>query len=1367
MEETYKAPANLSAVINDRLELIHSDDNFKSYFGLPADCDGTLLITALMTSPSGDCIDTDSVLNTKHSVQMVKICSVGGVFSLAMLNSAIIDDGSIQIDIAFPESKEDKTLTIPFSYDFATDTLIFSDEYTRIFKRANVIRNFKKSIPLDNVVSRDTIDSLTEFLSPRRGYMFDHGSINIQLRNEFGKYDWYCATVANTFDAEGKPLRSSGFLNAVGASAHAAQSEPGAIEIDAQTGLYTKSVVEALLRKRLKSVTAEYPASLVLIKMDDMAAVNAKLGHLAVDTIISNFAFGLLSLFPDNIIGRIGGIDFLIYFDEKNMEELTDKINKIPEMLGAIISAAELSTPITVSIGVACSDTPIEYTSIMERSDAALCRAKSMGGNNIVFYSDEYESETLYDNALSDDSHKTISDDFIGRMWSKLVGKLYDAKDIRTGIYNAITFLGHTFKVDRITVLTLPSLNNSQNIVVQWRASDKIHDSVDMLMNLTESDIRAHPYDNTNDPNLVYVHDIATTSGKDREVLTSLGIVSHLLCMLKDNGGVMGFVNFEMCNTPRVWVQQEIDLLKMVSKLIEESVKQQHSLQYIGALHKKTKNIIANIASGIYVIDKKNYSILYFNEAMQRINPDIRLDAPCYEVLKGFSAPCPDCVLNELSLKNKNVRSTIKINSFDKPFDIVASEMIWSDNSYAYIINLTEHMESAEEAEYRRMQERLEKKYAFIYSHSCDYIVDIDINSESYSLTKINEKAFCPIKEPFGNYDKMFYEVTEKYAYPDDIKTVVNTSSFFALKKRLSQDVTSRHTEYRIINGDSILWEESSAFYIDDEDKPSVVIAYRDITEEKHLAELAMLDKQRLYLAVSNVYPLVLSVNLTKDLYSILKHDDFFTNTAQSIDGKYSEYLKLVLPRYHEDFRNTLLEFFSPANLIETTKSGRTQVFKEMRRLSDDNKFHWFSVLAIHVENTFDDDILAIILCKNIDAQKESENNLKLALTAAENANSAKSDFLSRMSHEIRTPMNAIIGMTELARNSVESKPTYALECLSKIDLSSHYLLSIINDILDMSRIESNRVIISSDSFNFRDLVSSVDTLIAPQAKAKGLNFEIIEKDISSESYIGDPIRINQVLVNLLSNSLKFTSAGGRITLEIEEKPCTTKGTVLFKFSVIDTGCGMSPEFLKKMYKPFEQEFASNVGKEHGTGLGLSISKNLIGLMGGYIQVESTLGVGTRFDIELELKLSETAVKRKYEAASKSTEYSFNNQLILLAEDNEINSEIAVALLEDKGLRVECAENGRIAVDMFKNSEEGYYNAILMDIMMPIMGGLEASKEIRDLDRPDAKTIPIIAMTANAFSEDITKSYAHGMNDHLAKPIEPKKLYDALQLYLK
>ena len=402
-------------------------------------------------------------------------------------------------------------------------------------------------------------------------------------------------------------------------------------------------------------------------------------------------------------------------------------------------------------------------------------------------------------------------------------------------------------------------------------------------------------------------------------------------------------------------------------------------------------------------------------------------------------------------------------------------------------------------------------------------------------------------------------------------------------------------------------------------------------------------------------------------------------------------------------------------------------------------------------------------------AMKEmEESNKKLkkakditteALQTAENANKAKTDFLSNMSHDIRTPMNAIIGMTSLIRHDAGNKAK-VIEYADKIDISSQHLLGIINDVLDMSKIEAGKTVFKYTDFSILDFITELNAIFHSQIDEKNQTLTIIKENIRHEWVNGDQVHLMQIFSNLVSNAVKYTQEGGKIHFLVEE--CETKSSVYakYRFLVSDNGMGMSADFKKTIFDPFTRAESSVTNKIQGTGLGMAITKNLVEAMGGTIDVESELSQGSCFEVLIDLRIAEDRSVSSAEQAEKDEPAGnvLKGMRFLCAEDNELNAEILMELLKIEGAECTICENGKRVLEAFEQSAPGDYDMILMDVQMPVMNGYEATKAIRRSSHELAKTIPIIAMTANAFSEDIQHSLAAGMNAHVSKPVEMKVL---------
>ena len=387
---------------------------------------------------------------------------------------------------------------------------------------------------------------------------------------------------------------------------------------------------------------------------------------------------------------------------------------------------------------------------------------------------------------------------------------------------------------------------------------------------------------------------------------------------------------------------------------------------------------------------------------------------------------------------------------------------------------------------------------------------------------------------------------------------------------------------------------------------------------------------------------------------------------------------------------------------------------------------------------------------RDITEDKKELEAAKEQLKIAESVSQSKTEFLSSMSHEIRTPMNGIIGMLTLAHGQLRGHS--AENYIIKAEQLSKYLLSVINDILDMSRIEAGKIELESKPFELAALAEKLRNMFQKNVEAKGVAFYVEMKDVDVKYIVGDELRISQILVNFLSNAQKFTEKGEiRVTFRQLQKE---NGKVSLMFRVHDTGKGMDAKFLSRIFKPFEQESQDITKQYGGSGLGMSITDRLVHLMGGEIVIDSMLGKGSDFSIYLTLPIAEVSEIETEQEDETGTDFTFNGCHILMAEDNEINAEIAVSILENEGAKVDVAVNGKDAVEKYAASAPGTYNFILMDIQMPVMNGRDAAKQIRSMDRKDAGEIPIFALSADAFVEDQRLSAMSGMNGHFTKPID-------------
>ena len=614
--------------------------------------------------------------------------------------------------------------------------------------------------------------------------------------------------------------------------------------------------------------------------------------------------------------------------------------------------------------------------------------------------------------------------------------------------------------------------------------------------------------------------------------------------------------------------------------------------------------------------------------------------------------------------------------------------------------------------------------------------------------------------------------------YPDIKKSIEN-------QIRDDED-NMDYVEYRIVRKDgAVRWVDDYGHYTETEAYGGIYYVFiSDITEKKEKAEheirlqQEVSDQQsKMITAMASDYRCVYYVILDTDEGICYRTDHAFEN-ALAVDEhfhfheKFTDYANRFVA---EPYREGFLKFIDTDNIRERLSHELIIAYRYLRTEEGKEKYEMLRMAGVRRPEDRNDHIVHAVGVGFTDIDQEMRETmarneaLRVALQAAEEANKAKTAFLSSMSHEIRTPMNAIIGLNSIAMKDPEtSEKTKGY--LEKIDTSAQHLLSIINDILDMSRIESGNMIIRHEEFSFRKTLDQVNTIITGQCREKDLDYECRLIGKIHDYYIGDDMKLRQIMINILGNAVKFTPRGGKITFTIEET-ARYERKITLRLVFADTGIGMSPEYLPKIFATFSQEDSSSTSRYGSTGLGMPITRSIVELMNGTIEVESEKGVGSVFTVTVTLEQSDRKDNETEEVSLKSTEEKGKPKLkgkrILLAEDVDVNAEIMMMVLTSVEIEGERAENGRIALEKFAAHPCGYYDAILMDMRMPEMDGLEATRAIRKLNRPDAATVPIIALTANAFDEDVQRSMQAGLNAHLSKPVDPDTLYGTLEKLIR
>ena len=446
-------------------------------------------------------------------------------------------------------------------------------------------------------------------------------------------------------------------------------------------------------------------------------------------------------------------------------------------------------------------------------------------------------------------------------------------------------------------------------------------------------------------------------------------------------------------------------------------------------------------------------------------------------------------------------------------------------------------------------------------------------------------------------------------------------------------------------------------------------------------------------------------------------------------------------------------------------RTGNTNYDVTYRAIKKDGTIHWYRAVGHTIRREDGSAEFCYGYIMDINEQKKASDMLEQALEEAKIANTAKTSFLTRISHDIRTPMNGIIGLIDINDKHADDI-AFTSKNREKAKVAANHLLSLINDVLQLSKLEDSSIELAETPFNMLSLLDDIFTITEMRANENGI---VIKRNDANSIYVnpylyGSPLHIRQIYINLLGNSIKYNKKNGSISCDLSAEQ-TDQEHILLKMIIEDTGIGMSKEFQKHLFDPFAREHEEITGKYEGTGLGLAIVKQLIDKMEGSIQVESKVDEGSRFIVKLPFRIaSEEEVKQTEEPEEVG---NIQGKSILLVEDNELNMDISETILTDAGANVTKAVNGKVAVETFQTNEPGTFDIILMDVMMPVMNGYEATRYIRSLDRADAKEIPVIALTANAFAEDVEKSKEAGMNDHLAKPLDIQRMLTLIAKYVK
>ncbi len=916
-----------------------------------------------------------------------------------------------------------------------------------------------------------------------------------------------------------------------------------------------------------------------------------------------------------------------------------------------------------------------------------------------------------------------------GIIYSGFMRELFSENEFFDGISKGLSFLSGHIQFDRATVTLSNTSDKSRRNVVQWCQTGV--ESTEKLL----SEINYDEYDPVRfygPDEILYFDNHSLIVEEFRENLNRLP-VNVAVIPLKISGETVGNVIIESVIAPHCLTAAETEILLCLSGVIAGHMKSEYRKPNNSDSSENAKKILGLIETPLYIVNK-TYDILYTNIS------DIPEGQKCHKMIYGSDYPCENCVLVD------NMESDFSRTSIRDGYDVNVKNIEWS-NDKAYLIIRRQRPDNSSAPEFSMSDDN----YSFIFKENCDYLIDVDIENDGYRFTQVNENVSSGISSPTGKYSILLANLMNSYCRGSKDDNILGILPLPSLREEAAKGEHTITGRIRVLaSGNRTKWRQIS---IHIKDEKSAVIVLKDITRKVEEEIESELLKKHLLAAVDAHYPLIITTNLTKNECSLFSNSNYHIDIKKEYTDL-DEFLAYFVETLHPEDRESYMRKVNRSR-ITTALSGESAVDKlyyETRQKGDDGQYRWIYTRIIRIDDE-NNDVCAVFLIRCIDSEKQKEQILKNALMQSENLSSSKTAFMLRMSDEIRNPVQTIFNQAESAISA--SIPETMLSSLEKISGTASSMLSMVNNINDMTRLENNEIRILRKDFILSDVVTEVRNIISPRAKIKGIDFRTSESPNNKKCYSGDPERIKQILLNLLTNSVKFTNRGGSITLDVSEAECAG-GYSYVNFTVSDTGIGMSKEFMKHLYEPFEKERAiTSVTSE--AGLGLYITKRLVSLMNGHINVTSEKDRGTEFVVELKLSVKDESTEDSID---------FTGKRILVVDDNEMTREMICTLLEMKNATADYAENGRIAVEKYKKASPCYYDAILMDIVIPEFSGYDATKAIRSCDRVDAKSIPIIAISANDSASDISESFAVGMNDHIIKPIEPKKLFSVLSKFL-
>lgn len=794
---------------------------------------------------------------------------------------------------------------------------------------------------------------------------------------------------------------------------------------------------------------------------------------------------------------------------------------------------------------------------------------------------------------------------------------------------------------------------------------------------------------------------------------------------------------------------------------------------------------LINFENGMYIVGR-DYKIRYANETLKEFFPKVVEGAVCYQCLADKDTPCTFCPIANNLEKGKLLFNSPNYSRYGAAFSNINTPEF--KDCYMVMVeeiaspNMISKLDNDEMNAFLLQQKELKNRNAIIETLSEEYSAIYFIYEEdgvfkctkNYDETTANSYSTADIA--LSSYDAIFETYAKQHVHPSDKEHFLNGTKLDIVSAALFNSGLPYELNYREINNNKTQHMQIRFIPIIKDESKKVIVAFRCIDnivqqelEQREKIKKALDEAQQRLSVIDGLcieYESLYYVDAKRDIgipyiLSSKFPDEFKINLFQEIPYTqgFHAYLDFCVAPAQKEYLKAQTELH-----LVTEKLKETPCFRINYEVPYESRILHYQIYIARIGEAHEQVWAFKSIEETVEEQIKQHRILIDALDKAKRAEQAKSNFLFNMSHDIRTPMNAILGFNTIAEKNIDNKDI-ALDALKKAKDSGKHMLSIINDILDMARIESGKLEINNEIVDFRELADKLKEMFSHDIEKKGIQF-IATSNITTPAIYTDSLRLSQIITNLLSNALKFTNAGGKIIFQVTELNSPDEKSAYFQVRIEDTGVGMSEEFQKHLFNAFEREHNTTKSGIQGTGLGLAITKNLVNLLGGTLTYNSMVGFGTEFTFTFKAEKAHENIQKEDVVTELLPELV--GKRILIVEDNLINREIARELLEEEGFVIDEAEDGTIAVEKLEKATKGFYEFVLMDIQMPIMNGYTATRKIRGSDNTDIADIPIIAMTANAFNEDRKNAFEAGMNEHIPKPLDLDKLIEVLnKVYLE